>query len=645
MRIEETAGFILAAGEGPRLRPATLIRPKALMPFCGVPVLELAASQLFGVGLQTVVVNAWHLAAQVDDAVAELKERRGWDLRVSREAGLLGTGGGLRAGARLVPDASHVLVHNTDVILDFPLGRLLEEHAARGAAVTALLVPTRGPLTIDMDPDGRIADFRRPRGAGAWTFAGVYVVRRAVLGLVSDGEGVSIVDACEAAQAAGMPVVGVSVGNAYWTDLGEPGDYIQAHGDVADSGFLHHPMLRDAQAAQARRRADLERSQGVRCTGAVGLGTGLVVPPGTHLHNVVLWDETRIARPHVYADSILAGDAVFPPPVTDARRPDPRIFAAMDLEAPTCRIQNLRKQGSGRRYARIHAADGRSWVWCCYSPDRRENASFVAVAEFLTRVGVRVPRTLLHLGDVCEIVSQDLGRESLQDVTDSAVVEWGLLDVATQVARLHVVGDRTARLEELPLQQGFTKGLYDWERDYFREHILGNLLKEPGLWASVAGEYCALRSRLLEEPTVPIHRDLQSANIMLLDGQVYLIDFQGMRLGCGAYDMGSLLYDPYMAHAPALRARVWQHYRSEVERLGGTVPQETMLGIAASQRLLQALGAYGKLWLTDGLPWYKQFVLPALTNLEAAAGSAGFGNLAALAADVKGRVEPALGRE
>ena len=76
-----------------------------------------------------------------------------------------------------------------------------------------------------------------------------------------------------------------------------------------------------------------------------------------------------------------------------------------------------------------------------------------------------------------------------------------------------------------------------------------------------------------------------------------------------------------------------------MESLSGSPPDETLLGVAAAQRLLQALGAYGKLWLTDGLPWYKQFILPALTNLEAAARSAGFDRLAAMADEVRGRLD------
>lgn len=633
-----TAGFILAAGESRGLRPASLVRPKALMPFCGVPMLELAAAQLAGVGAAPIVVNAWHLGAQVVDAVEQLREARGWNLIVSLEEAIQGTGGGLRDGARLVPDARQFLVHNADVVLDFPLRRLVEEHEKRGSAATILLVPRCGPCTIEAVGDGVITDFRKPAGSGHFTFAGIYIVRREVLDLLPARGPASIIQALEAARKAGLRVCGLSVGGAYWSDLGAPWDYVRAHAEVADCGLQHHASLRAAQAEQARRRAHLERVQGVTCTGAIGLGSGLVVPPGAHLHNVVLWDDTRIARPHLYGDSILAGDAVFPPPVTPHRRPDARVYRTLGIDEAAVQVQDLRKQGSGRRYARILGPGGKSWVWCAYSPERRENAAFAAVSEFLARVGLLVPRVVVHLGDVCEIVSDDLGRLSLQDVTEPGVIERSLLDVAGQAARLHVVGDRAARLEELPLQPGFTKGLYDWERDYFREHILGNLLQADDLWAPVAEEYRKLRTRLLAEPTVPIHRDLQAANVMLVNDRAFLIDFQGMRLGCGSYDLGSLLFDPYMSHPADRRSRVWSHYRAEVARLGGTPPDDAVLGIAASQRLLQALGAYGKLWLTDGLEWYKQFILPALGLLSEAAASAAMPRLAELARTVEQRV-------
>ena len=76
-------GFILAAGEGRRLRPATLTRPKALVPFCGVPLLELVASYLNELGLEETVVNASYQGERVFEACQRLSNEHGWNLKVS----------------------------------------------------------------------------------------------------------------------------------------------------------------------------------------------------------------------------------------------------------------------------------------------------------------------------------------------------------------------------------------------------------------------------------------------------------------------------------------------------------------------------------------------------------------------------------
>ena len=633
-------GFILAAGEGRRLRPATLLRPKALTPFGGLPLLELVASRLAPLAPDGLAANACHLADTVELFCRDLTARRGWPVALSRETRLLDTGGGLRQGAALLPHAEHLLVHNADIVADADLVGLLDIHLRTGAIATILLVPNQGPRTVELNADGTVTAFRQPRGQAPYTFCGIYVIRRDLLRFLPDAEACSIVDAFEAAGRAGHRVQGIPLApNAFWSDLGTPADYITAHGAVTDAGIRHVPELREIQAEQARRRADLERT-GVRVTGAAGLGAHIQVPPGTHLHNVVLWDDTRIAHPALYADTILTGNPVFPPPVDGRRRPDPRVFTSLDTTEAASTLVPLRKQGSGRLFSRL-GANGQSWIWSAYSHTRRENAAAVAVSRFLDRLGVRTPAIVMHLGDVGEIVFRDLGGHDLQAVDEPAVLEPLLADVLRQAARLHVLGTRAVRFEELPLQPGFTKGLYDWERDYFREHILGRLLAAPELWTPAAAAYCELRNRLLAEPDVPIHRDLQSANVMVLDGQAFLIDFQGMRPGCAAYDVASLLYDPYKQHPAERRERLWRHYQNQVRSLGGIPPTDIVFHTAASQRLLQALGAYGKLWLGDGLDWYRPFIRPALGLLAEAATAANAPALRDLAKAILAR--PQLG--
>ena len=179
--------FILAAGEGRRLRPATLVRPKALVPFCGVPLLELVASYLHELGLGEIVVNASYQGDRVLEACRRLSYEHGWDLKVSLEARLLNQGGGLRQGVKLLPEVEHFLVHNVDVILDYDLQQLIDRHFAAKADVTVLLVPGKGPCTVSLTPEGEIRNFRDPEH-GCLTFSGIHVFNRKVLDFLDDEE-------------------------------------------------------------------------------------------------------------------------------------------------------------------------------------------------------------------------------------------------------------------------------------------------------------------------------------------------------------------------------------------------------------------------------------------------------------------------
>jgi aminoglycoside/choline kinase family phosphotransferase len=95
-----------------------------------------------------------------------------------------------------------------------------------------------------------------------------------------------------------------------------------------------------------------------------------------------------------------------------------------------------------------------------------------------------------------------------------------------------------------------------------------------------------------------VHRDFQSQNIIIRQGQAYLIDFQGMRPGLAEYDLASLLYDPYVQLSAAERAELLEFYRGEAEIIDPAYEEKFRL--CAMQRLMQALGAYGYLGETKG---------------------------------------------
>jgi len=171
------------------------------------------------------------------------------------------------------------------------------------------------------------------------------------------------------------------------------------------------------------------------------------------------------------------------------------------------------------------------------------------------------------------------------------------------------------------LQKEFNAELYRWEQHYFFENCVGRFFEVPEerwAWFYDAPGMIHLADRLAAMPRVLVHRDFQSQNIMVLNGKIGLIDFQGMRPGLAQYDLASLLYDPYTDLTGTEREHLLQYYIELVqsdtdidEKAFQTVYYET-----AAQRLMQALGAYGFLGLTKNRPRFLDFIPIALERLE-----------------------------
>jgi GTP:adenosylcobinamide-phosphate guanylyltransferase len=112
---ETLAALVLAAGEGRRLRPLTLIRPKPLCPIGDTTLLDLALDRVAAVvPADAIAVNAHHLGDQIERHVAGR-------VHLSREEpDALGTAGAVGA-IRDWLAGRDVLIANGDVHLDPPV--------------------------------------------------------------------------------------------------------------------------------------------------------------------------------------------------------------------------------------------------------------------------------------------------------------------------------------------------------------------------------------------------------------------------------------------------------------------------------------------------------------------------------------------
>ena len=161
--------------------------------------------------------------------------------------------------------------------------------------------------------------------------------------------------------------------------------------------------------------------------------------------------------------------------------------------------------------------------------------------------------------------------------------------------------------------------MYGGEGLYFARFFVGCLcgITEPVLdhdlkrMAEKAGSLIGVK--------VLVYRDFQSRNVMLGPGdELRLLDFQGARLGPPAYDLASLVYDPYLTLPQALRYKLIARYAKLLaERSPDLAAEfEAQFPLIAAHRLMQALGAYAKLSLVEGKREFLAYVPRALGDLK-----------------------------
>lgn len=169
--------LIIAGGEGERLRPLTLDRPKAMVPVAGKPLVDHQLAWLRQGGVTDVVILCRYKADILREHLGD-GSRFGLHVQYSVEVEPLGRGGALKQGYTLVaPGQPFVAACNGDILTNQPLSEIIEYHQHKDATATVMLSPLRSPFGIvDVAKDGRITQFREKPILPYWVNAGIYVL-------------------------------------------------------------------------------------------------------------------------------------------------------------------------------------------------------------------------------------------------------------------------------------------------------------------------------------------------------------------------------------------------------------------------------------------------------------------------------------
>ncbi len=229
----------MAGGEGTRLRPLTVNRPKPMVPLFNKPLLEYIVEHLKGFNINRIGFTLHYLPSTVIDYFGDGSK---WSLEIfySVEEKPLGTAGGVRKLYDELGSDSTVIVFSGDLFTNIDLGKMLKYHREKDSVFTIALRkavdPTQYGIAL-LNSDGRVVRFlEKPSWSEVFSDLinmGIYIVEPEALKLIPRGlEYDFSKNLIPELIKRGMKVYGFKADDCYWNDIGSFEQYREAHLDV-----------------------------------------------------------------------------------------------------------------------------------------------------------------------------------------------------------------------------------------------------------------------------------------------------------------------------------------------------------------------------------------------------------------------------
>jgi hypothetical protein len=252
---------------------------------------------------------------------------------------------------------------------------------------------------------------------------------------------------------------------------------------------------------------------------------------------------------------------------------------------------------------------------------KRENAAYLNIGRHLRDKGLPLPE--IYRFDLGKgwFIMEDFGDVSLQMACERAKERIFLYAPVVEILFLQ----QTRGSEGFDTEWTCQTATYDrqvmrrYEVEYFKEAFLGTYLGLRQEWPGLESSF----EHLIEEACKAenhffLHRDFQSRNIMITGEKIGILDWQGGRLGPLAYDLASLVIDPYTKLPVREKDEIYGTYlqllrQKEPHRVASF---EKSFPYLAIQRNLQILGAFSFLSRVRGKTYFEEYIPGAVESLQ-----------------------------
>lgn len=271
-------------------------------------------------------------------------------------------------------------------------------------------------------------------------------------------------------------------------------------------------------------------------------------------------------------------------------------------------VRALAGDASVRAYYRVSRPDGTTYMLAYYPQEvRPQLRRFLDAYRAVSPCG-RIPEVLYH-GEATAL-QQDVGDRTLFDILHRDRAEG--VRLYREAIDLLVSFQRSGAPEINP---PFTAEFFASELAMTREYYVEQIMEVPaGPSSRLEPLFAGLADKVARHPYVLCHRDFHGQNIHIFNDELFLIDYQDLRMGPDTYDLASLLRDRGVARILGNDA--------ELELVGlykqksgaaGDVRQryfETLL-----QRSIKILGTFSKQPIVRGRMHYLEFIPPTIESI------------------------------
>ena len=274
---------VMAGGEGSRLRPLTLHRPKPMVPLVDRPVMGHIIELLKKHGLTDIVVTVQYMANTIQDHFGD-GSAFGVRITYSLEDRPLGTAGSVRHAQALLQEP--FLVISGDALTDINLTQVIERHTQSGAIATMTLTRVPNPLEFGvaiLDDQQHVVDLvEKPSWGEVYSDTvntGIYVFDPAVFAYVATDRAVDWAkDVFPRLRAEQRHIAGCVV-DGYWTDVGTIEEYVRANRDYLE-GRVNLPRVGRRLIDDVWADGQVEIDRRAVLQGPIYLGLGAKIKSG-----------------------------------------------------------------------------------------------------------------------------------------------------------------------------------------------------------------------------------------------------------------------------------------------------------------------------------------------------------------------------